>query len=39
MLYGCKSLINIDLWNFDTKNITTMKDMFDGCDSLKSGPN
>ena len=34
MFYGCKSLKNIDLSNFKTKNISNMGHMFDGCESL-----
>ena len=34
MFYGCKSFTNIDLSNFDTKNITNMSNMFSGCESL-----
>ena len=34
MFYECKSLTNINLSNFDTKNITEMICMFYGCKSL-----
>ena len=34
MFYGCKSLINIDLSNFNTKNVRNMSYMFYGCNSL-----
>lgn len=35
MFYGCKSLENIDLSRFDTKNIVTMCCMFMNCKNLK----
>lgn len=35
MFYGCKSLENIDLSRFDTKNIVTMCCMFTNCKKLK----
>ena len=31
---GCSSLTNINLSNFDTKNVTNMRGMFYGCSSL-----
>ena len=34
MFYKCKSLKNIDLSNFNTKNVTNMRDMFSWCESL-----
>ena len=34
MFCDCKSLINIDLSNFNTQNITNMKSMFYNCKSL-----
>ena len=34
MFSGCKSLINIDLSNFNTQNVTDMSYMFSGCSSL-----
>ena len=34
MFYDCKSLINIDLSNFNTQNVTNMKNMFYKCKSL-----
>ena len=34
MFYGCKSLTNINLSNFNTKNVQDMKGMFYGCKSL-----
>ena len=34
MFYICSSLINIDLSNFNTNNVTNMRDMFEGCSSL-----
>ena len=35
LFYKCKFLTEIDLTNFDTKNVTNMENMFDGCNSLK----
>ena len=34
LFYGCKSLINIDLSNFNTQNITDMQYFFSDCESL-----
>ena len=34
MLYGCKSLTNIDLSNFNTQNVTNMSFMFSKCYSF-----
>ena len=34
MFYGCSSLINLNLSNFKTKNVTNMAHMFDCCSSL-----
>jgi len=34
MFYGCSSLNNLNLSNFNTQNVTNMYDMFDGCSSL-----
>ena len=34
MFFGCNSLTNIDLSNFNTQNVTNMSDMFYGCNSL-----
>ena len=34
MFYGCESLTNINLSNFNTKNIKNMSGMFSGCKSL-----
>ena len=34
MFFGCSSLININLSNFNTNNITVMRYMFLGCSSL-----
>ena len=34
MFFGCSKITNIDLSNFNTKNITDMSHMFDGCESL-----
>ena len=36
MFYKCSSLKNIDLSNFNTKNVTNMSYMFWGCSSLNS---
>ena len=35
LFYGCESLVNIDLSNFNTKDITNMENMFSGCTFLK----
>ena len=35
MFYGCSSLININLSNFNTKNVKNMVSMFGECTSLK----
>ena len=34
MFYGCKNITNIDLSNFDTKNVTNMSGMFFGFKNL-----
>ena len=34
MFYGCNSLTNINLSNFDTQNASDINDMFSGCNSL-----
>jgi len=34
MFFDCKSLININLSNFNTQNVTNMGDMFSNCKSL-----
>ena len=34
MFYGCSSLTNIDLSNFNTNNVTDMSWMFSECSSL-----
>ena len=34
MFSDCSSLININLSNFNTQNVTNMNSMFDGCSSL-----
>ena len=34
MFKWCESLTNIDLTNFNTKNVRDMRDMFNGCKSL-----
>ena len=36
MFYGCNSLTNIDLSNFNTQNVTNMSYIFYGCNSLKN---
>ena len=36
MFSGCKSLIDLDLSNFDTKKVTNMENMFLDCISLKN---
>ena len=35
MFYGCSSLTNIDLSNFNTNNVTNMSWMFDECSKLR----
>ena len=35
MFYNCSSLIELDLSNFNTNNVTNMSYMFFGCSSLK----
>ena len=35
MFNGCSSLTNIDLFNFNTINVSIMGDMFNGCSSLR----
>ena len=35
MFYGCKSLLSIDLSNFDTSSVTSMNNMFSECNSLE----
>ena len=32
---GCSNIISLDLSNFDSSNVTSMKNMFAGCDKLK----
>ena len=34
MFHGCNSLTNINLFNFNTQNVTNMNSMFDECNSL-----
>ena len=34
MFYGCEKLNCIDLSNFNSKNVTNMNHIFDGCKSL-----
>ena len=36
MFYACTSLINLDISNFNTQNITDMGGMFNGCESLNT---
>ena len=36
LFYKCNNLININVTNFNTQNVTNMKSMFDGCSSLKN---
>ena len=35
MFYGCVSLKEINLSNFNTDNVTNMEEMFYGCESLE----
>ena len=35
MFNGCSSLTNIDLFNFNTINVSNIGDMFNGCSSLR----
>ena len=35
MFYGCSSLKELNLNNFNTDNVTDMTHMFSGCSSLK----
>ena len=35
MFYGCSSLKELNLNNFNTNNVTNMSYMFSGCSSLK----
>ena len=35
MFSGCKNIINLDLSSFNTQNVTNMRGMFNGCNSLK----
>ncbi len=34
MFFGCSSLTELDLSNFNTENVTNMQDMFFGCSKL-----
>ena len=34
IFYECKSLTNINLYNFNTQNVTKMDHMFHGCFSI-----
>ena len=36
MFWGCKSIINLDLSNFNTQNVTNMSHMFGGCNTLQN---
>ena len=36
MFYNCSSLTSLNLSNFNTNNVTNMKDMFSYCSSLTS---
>ena len=36
MFWGCKSIINLNLSNFNTQNVTNMSHMFGGCNTLQS---
>jgi surface protein len=36
MCYNCKSLLEIDLCGLDTSNVTTLENMFWGCENLES---
>ena len=36
MFYACTSLINLDISNFNTQNVTDMGGMFNGCESLNT---
>ena len=35
MFYGCSSLKELNLNNFNTNNVTNMRGMFNACSSLK----
>ena len=35
MFWGCSSLTNINLSNFNTSNVTNISHMFSGCSNLK----
>ena len=35
MFYECNKIIEIEFINFDTKNVTNMKEMFSNCSGLK----
>ena len=35
MFHGCSSLKELNIDNFNTNNVTDMRDMFFGCSSLK----
>ena len=37
MFCSCDLLTNLNLSNFNTKKVSDMKDMFNGCNSLKKG--
>ena len=36
MFYGCNNLRNINNFNFNTENVTNMKNMFFGCSNLRT---
>ena len=36
MFWGCKSIINLNLSNFNTQNVSNMSHMFGGCNTLQS---
>ena len=36
MFWSCKSIINLNLSNFNTQNVTNMSHMFGGCNTLQS---
>ena len=36
MFYGCRNLTELDLSDFDTSKVTTMTNMFGGCEALQT---
>ena len=36
MFYNCSKLMNLNLSNFNTQNVTNMSQMFWNCNSLKN---